>query len=510
MWALPLLVTIVATAEVKGTPEPCGCTSDPLGDVARVATLSRDGLWVDAGSLSYDHEQASPERRGQADATAAALGRILTRAKAEVGLGADDLVRGAAHVTPGRQACNVRGVTTVAPHVRIVGGVKIGVFGVTQPARLEDAKLTVEPPAPAAKRAVAQLRKQGAQVVVALCGMSRPETRMLMRAVPGIDLAVVGADVGDGTLEPEQVGDGFLVMPADQARYAATMQLDVHGPGKLSWYGGESAQKRQIDKEAGRIAVLKMQLEQWKKDPTADKAFVAARQTELDQLVREQAALQTTKPTPPTGNWFSYALVPVNRKIARDPDIAKELARLAHDIGQANLLAAKDQPAPPAEPGEPTYVGSKACATCHKPAVDFWTHTVHAQAWKTLVDVDKQYNFDCIRCHVTGWEQPGGSNLGTVEKRGLVDVQCEVCHGPGSIHVQEAGMEEKKTLVRKPPDDFCVSRCHTKEHSDTFALVPYLRDILGKGHGEKARAQLGQGVTGHELRTRALEAAGRK
>ena len=33
MWhALPLLVTLVATAEVKGTPEPCGCTSDPLGD----------------------------------------------------------------------------------------------------------------------------------------------------------------------------------------------------------------------------------------------------------------------------------------------------------------------------------------------------------------------------------------------------------------------------------------------------------------------------------------------
>ncbi|MGZ3428784.1 MAG: hypothetical protein ACXVCV_19155 [Polyangia bacterium] len=55
--ALPLLVTLVATAEVKGTPEPCGCTSDPLGDVARVATLAKGGLWLDAGSLLYNREE---------------------------------------------------------------------------------------------------------------------------------------------------------------------------------------------------------------------------------------------------------------------------------------------------------------------------------------------------------------------------------------------------------------------------------------------------------------------
>ena len=73
-----------------------------------------------------------------------------------------------------------------------------------------------------------------------------------------------------------------------------------------------------------------------------------------------------------------------------------------------------------------------ACAKCHKPAVEFWKKTVHARAWKTLVEVDKQYHYDCIGCHVTGWEKPGGVNLATVEKRGLVDVQCETCHGPGS------------------------------------------------------------------------------
>jgi hypothetical protein len=32
-------LTIFYTAEIHGTPEPCGCTSDPLGDVARYAAL---------------------------------------------------------------------------------------------------------------------------------------------------------------------------------------------------------------------------------------------------------------------------------------------------------------------------------------------------------------------------------------------------------------------------------------------------------------------------------------
>ena len=34
-------LTLFYTAEVHGTPEPCGCTSDPLGDVARYAALVR-------------------------------------------------------------------------------------------------------------------------------------------------------------------------------------------------------------------------------------------------------------------------------------------------------------------------------------------------------------------------------------------------------------------------------------------------------------------------------------
>src|SRR4051794_9005227 len=52
--------TFFCTAETHGTLEPCGCTSDPLGDVARYASVIRtarqqsgDVLLVDAGGLSF-------------------------------------------------------------------------------------------------------------------------------------------------------------------------------------------------------------------------------------------------------------------------------------------------------------------------------------------------------------------------------------------------------------------------------------------------------------------------
>jgi cytochrome c554/c'-like protein len=506
MLAAAVLVTIVATAEVKGTPEPCGCTSDPLGDVARIATLAKDGLWVDAGSLSYNKEELTAERRPQADATATALAHII--GGSPVGLGSDDVVPGA-KLQPPRQACNVRGVPLATPRIRSVDGVRVGVFGVSAPGRIKPIRAT--DPIPAAKRMTAEMRRKDAQLVVALCAMDRVETRALLRAVPGIDFAIVGAEVGDGMAEPEPVGDGWLMAPGDLARYAAKLTVERRGTGPFVLYAGEAARKLEGQRANKRIATLEAQIAEWKKDPTADKAFVAARQHELDQLVGYWRILQKAPPPPPpaTGNWFSYELVPVRVGIARDPEIAAELKKLAHAIGVTNLAAAKGQAPPPAEPGAPSYAGDGACVKCHKPAMEFWKKTVHAGAWKTLVEVDKQYNYDCIGCHVTGWEKPGGGNLATVEKRALLDVQCEVCHGPGSKHVEEAGLDDPKTLVLKPSERFCADNCHTKEHSDTFVLVPYLRDILGKGHGEKARAALGDGVSGHELRQKALRAAGR-
>ena len=502
----PTVLTVLATAEVRGTTEPCGCASDPLGDIARVARLAEDthALWVDAGGLLFDEVASRGGAADQAVRKAACLEDIAGQAKVELGLGSDDLWRGPSAVKAPRHADDVSGgVPLAAPTVRVVSGIRVGVFGVVTPARAKS--LSVSEPADAARKAVERLRADGAELVVGLLGMNRTESRALLSSVAGIDVGVVGAEVEEGMPEAEPVGNSILVAPADQGRRVA--RLDFHvtdGKVRLRPFAGQAARQRDLERVEKKRHSLTLQLEGWRADPSADADFVAARQKELAELESERTRLRGAEPPPPKDSYFTYALVPIRRELPRSPKIAARLSALDGEIGRANLAAAQHEPPPPAIAGQPHYVGMNACARCHKQAASFWKTTVHSQAWKTVVDVNKQYNYDCTGCHVTGWMRPGGSHLASMEKAGLTSVQCETCHGPGSKHVEESGLDEPLTLKRRPADELCASQCHTKEHSDTFDLIPYLRDVLGPGHGEKLRAELGPGVTAHELRKKAL------
>ena len=495
----PTLVSLVVTAELRGTTEPCGCNSDPLGDLARVAPLVHGGLWLDGGNLTYPIDAISPAQKPQSDLKAQAIADIY--ANAEVALGPSD--RSGA-VAPPRQACNVvESSSSAPPHVRVVRGLRVGVFGVSDPERTH-----ASDPILAARAAVQQLTADHAEVVVGLLAMKRSDARRVMKAVAGIDFGVAGLDVEEGMREAEPVHGGWLVSPADQGRRVVQLQVARAGAPAgqhlaLTAFEGSAGRALALARADRRIADLQKQLAIWTTDETADPTFVEARRAELASTRTERATLASSPLAPPTGPYFTYALVDIRRSLPRDPDVARRLGTLDHAIGLANVAAARNVAAPAPEAGKPSYVGEAACARCHKAAAEFWSGTHHAQAWKTLVAVDKQYNYDCIGCHVTGWQEPGGSSLGTVEKQGLVNVQCEVCHGPGSKHVEEAGLDDPLT-VHAPDDNLCRAKCHTAEHSDTFALDPYLRDILGKGHGEARRKQLGDGPTGHALRQAAL------
>jgi hypothetical protein len=210
---------------------------------------------------------------------------------------------------------------------------------------------------------------------------------------------------------------------------------------------------------------------------------------------------------PAQGSWMALRMIAVKGKLPCDPTVVARKRALDESIGDANRkAAATEKPAAP-PPGKPGYSGIEECEYCHKAAVEFWRTTHHARAFKTLADEGKQWNRDCIGCHVTGWMEPGGATLGNNEK--LRDVQCEVCHGPASKHVDADGKDKPRTLARAPEADLCKNRCHTPEHSDTFQLEAYLRDVTGPGHAAALRKKLGDGPTGHELREAALAKAGR-
>ncbi|MFL5364104.1 MAG: multiheme c-type cytochrome, partial [Myxococcales bacterium] len=146
-------------------------------------------------------------------------------------------------------------------------------------------------------------------------------------------------------------------------------------------------------------------------------------------------------------------------------------------------------------PGEAAFTGVstaakvKGCASCHKSQAEFWANTRHAHAYDTLVEQKKQFSLDCVRCHVTGWQQPGG--VCRIDRtaaggpgfqgrgKGRQDVQCEMCHGPGTEHAADPP-------GHIDPDVYpgvCV-RCHEAENSPHFDNARYRPFIIGPGHGD--------------------------
>lgn len=505
------------TGAVHGMLEPCGCTSDPLGDIARLTGLvrrevkARAGavLLVDAGNLSYPLEPVPPNRREAADLKAAFLARELGKLPfGGSAVGESDLARGPDKVAPARLAANLAGAAFAVPaQVRRVGGIAIGVFGVADPEAARAAGLAASDPVAAARQEAERLRKAGAEVVIALAPLERPLARQVARAA-AVDFVVLGRNVGDGLPRAEQVGQAYLVAAAAELQRVGRLEIVLRGAAgggrpALVDAGGEQAAKARIGEIERRLALLDAELARWQKDRTADGAFLAVKRKERDELRAERARLDGQDWKAPQGDaYFTNEVIPLRRALPRDGALAAAMRRLDQAVGAANLKTAR--PPPKAEPGRASFVGDDACARCHKPEMQFWKTTVHARAWKTIVVGGKTGHDDCVSCHVTGYGEIGGSSLGHVAK--LTNVQCESCHGPGSLHVAQEGLEEPPAVKLQAPESLCV-RCHNEKHSDTFQYQAYLRDVLGPGHGEKARETLGAGPTGRELRRAAVDKA---
>ncbi len=107
--------------------------------------------------------------------------------------------------------------------------------------------------------------------------------------------------------------------------------------------------------------------------------------------------------------------------------------------------------------GPAYYVGGKTCKKCHRKQYLSWAKTKMAVNFNNLkpgvkvdakkkagLDPEKDYTTDenCLPCHTTGYGKPGGF-VSLKETPGLINVQCEGCHGPGSTYIKL--MKEGKT-----------------------------------------------------------------
>jgi hypothetical protein len=331
------------------------------------------------------------------------------------------------------------------------------------------------------------LKNAGAQVLVALVAAPRGEALRLAEAVPGFSVMIVGKpfDRGEGNdapTPPVLVADTLVVQAPNHLQSLAVVDLFVRDEG-ISFKDGSGiyAEERKQSLER-RAAELESRIATWKSQGGLDAKDIAAREVDLTNLRAELAAFD--KPSaPPEGNFFRYDLRDVREGLGSNQTVYARMRDYYKRVNDHNKQAFVDRKPEPAAKGEASFAGIQACAECHEEAYEFWKKTGHAKAYETLVVDFKEFNLDCVSCHVTGYEKPGGSTVTFVDK--LKDVQCEECHGPGSIHVESL---EASDVVLAPPQSLC-SKCHHAPHvADDWDASEAWQHIIGPGHGAPAGA----------------------
>jgi hypothetical protein len=489
-------------SNVAGALEPCGCVRDQLGGLDHVAALmtqgkktAPDSVMVEAGPLYFLDPVIHEERKPQELAKAQTIAEILkgldfvgeAPGRNDWALGDTTLADLSTRSAGAELACNARPQGTLfhASLVREVAGVKIGFIGVAQPDKSDiGAPLTVtfETPADAVRAEVKALQAQGAQVLIAVAAVGRGEAKRIADVAPELTAIVVGAPAQGGEENtdappPELVGDVLIAETSNHLQTVGALDLFVRN-GSFKFRDGTGIALGQKRKELERrIDELHGKIADWERDPKIAPKDVTARKNDLVKLEAERKALDET-PAPKEGSFFQYRVLEVRESLGSDEGVKKQFLAYYKKVNDTNRVVFANRMPPVASPGAPSYAGIDTCVPCHAGPKAVWDKTAHAHAYKTLSDEFKELNLDCVSCHVTGYEQPGGSSVTHVEK--LKDVQCEVCHGPSSLHV--ANPTQVRPPVARPGADKCVS-CHHPPHVHSFDATAKLPEILGPGHG---------------------------
>ena len=240
-------LVILSTTDVIGKTSPCGCHT-PKGGLARQSAFAdslrrryANLLWVDNGNFS-------PEDELHEGAAWFLISAMKTQRLDAVCVGDHDLRFGLAVLRERARAAKLpllsANLELRATHqpafqrtlLKQVGPAKVGVFGVmTDAADLGPARdsLIATDPALAAKAAVADLRKQGATVIVMLSQLGKVGAEDLVSTVDGIDVAIVGRGV-PLVAGGRRIKNTLLVYGGEQGQFMGVTRLALDGAGRAA------------------------------------------------------------------------------------------------------------------------------------------------------------------------------------------------------------------------------------------------------------------------------------
>jgi hypothetical protein len=492
-------IRLYVMSSVAGALEPCGCVKDMLGGadhaaayMASQSAAAPNALTVGAGPMLFLNARADAARDSQAGFKADALADSYKALKLTAWApGANDWLLGDSSLSAlvNRSgatllAANLPGAPAQRTKLVDVSGIKVGFVGVSLPLVNGKAPGTLQPSdaAAAAKSGLAELEAQGAQVQILLAAMPRGAALRLLESQPGFEVAILGkpfdeGEANDPPQSPTLIGKTLVVETPNHLQALGVVDLFVRGQ-SFDFADGSGLEATERKLEIGRrLREINARLDQG-----GTPADLAALQQDKKNLETELTKLPDSKP-PTQGSYFRFQSVDVTEKLGSDEAVSGHISAYYRQVNDHNKEAFKDlKPVPPAA-GEAGYVGLEACSKCHEEERKFWNGTHHAAAYATLSSQHKEFNLDCVGCHVTGYGKPGGSTVTHVEN--LTAVQCEVCHGPGSKHLANT---RDKAAIKMPAQSFCASECHHPPHVHPgWSVDAAWPKIIGPGHGMPSR-----------------------
>ena len=367
----------------------------------------------------------------------------------------------------------------------VAGGTRIGLFAILTPTD-SDGKPVVPPPTyriddptETAKREIAALRAEGAQIVIALSHLGLNADHALARDVSGIDF-IVGAHSQSLVADPVHEGSTWILQAGFRAKELGRLELDFKAPlpgalAKLVDVSAVTRVRERVKTYDERIDELKSRLAT---ETDTDRKVML--QDQIDFYTEQKGIEAKNLPVEDaTASALRNQLVDLNREIVDEPQVESMVRATLEKMSKLPPSALGPEPDKDGILPGPTsgpYVGVKVCQGCHVPEYQAWAATDHARAYRSLVTDARQLDFDCVGCHTTGYRTDGGPK-DPFSVGGMAAVQCEACHGPGRAH----SADPKNVKANVAFDEKFCRACHSIEQTgDRFVFADYLPRVQHK------------------------------
>lgn len=423
----PKAIVLIFSSDLRGYIEPCGCTAQRWGGVARLGgavskmTQPATRILLDVGDMT-----SGPRRWQQVglEHYLAALGQMKYMAAnlgaAEAAMSAADIRAMAARSPVPLVSANVvdarTGEPLAAPFRQVlIDNLRVTAVGVTFPdaGRPPGDGVRIADVDECLGRLLPSLRGQTDLIVLMAAG-DELALRAVAGAHPELDV-VLGGRVAQASREIETVGSCRLAWHANKGQMVGRMDIAIRPDGRPD----------------GR--------------PEAATAVVMV----LDNDVPEDPAMAEL------GERYNAQLASMNRQGG-----LKELGIPVTAPPRGN-----------------TYVGSESCGACHPSAYATWAGSRHARAYASLVRRQRDSNPDCVSCHVVDLGA-GDGFVGVTASPQRINVQCESCHGRAGDHVaaRRGGAGASAGRMTRVLSKSCET-CHDCIHSPQFSFTPYWEKV---------------------------------